>query len=58
MPAVSMPPGTATGKAFIHDLQLSNQAEKKAFIKLKFQKSEGIDVFALHSFQLTNHQTK
>jgi hypothetical protein len=36
MTSGSMPPHTNGGKTFIHDPRMSNQAETKASIKLKF----------------------
>lgn len=36
MTAGSMPPHTLNGKTFLHDPRISNQAETKAALKLKF----------------------
>ena len=58
MTAGSMPPNTHSGKTFLHDPRISNVAETKAFLKLKFTTTTGKEVFALRSFQLMNKKTK
>jgi DNA repair protein RAD50 len=58
MTAGSMPPNTHNGKTFLHDPRISNVAETKAFLKLKFTTTSGKEVFALRSFQLMNKKTK
>ena len=58
MTAGSMPPNTHNGKTFLHDPRISNMAETKAFLKLKFITLQGKEVFALRSFQLLNRKNK
>ena len=50
MTSGSMPPNTQNGKTFIHDPRISNVAETKSSIKLKFTTIKGKQVFALRSF--------
>ena len=58
MTAGTMPPHTMAGKTFIHDPRISNQAETKASLKLKFKTIKGKEVFAMRSFMLMNKKNK
>lgn len=50
MTSGSLPPHTQGGKSFVHDPRISDQAETKASIKLKFDTIKGTSVFAFRSF--------
>ena len=54
----SMPPHTNNGKTFVHDPRISNAAETKAAIKLKFNSVAGKSIFALRSYQLLNRKDR
>jgi DNA repair protein RAD50 len=54
----SLPPNTNGGKAFIHDPKISDTADTKASIKLKFCTTQGKEVLAFRSFLLTNKKDK
>ena len=58
MTSGTMPPHTMAGKTFVHDPRISNQAETKASLKLKFKTIKGKEVFAMRSFMLTNKKSK
>lgn len=53
-----MPPHTLNGKTFLHDPRISNQAETKAALKLKFNSNQGKEIFAMRSYQLLNRKNK
>jgi hypothetical protein len=53
-----MPPNTHAGKTFIHDPRISNQAETKAVVKLKFNSTQGKNIFAMRSYMLMNRKNK
>ena len=50
MTSGSMPPHTLAGKTFIHDPRISNQAETKAALKLKFNSIRRQSIFAMRSY--------
>ena len=50
MTSGSMPPHTLAGKTFIHDPRISNQAETKAALKLKFNSIRRQPIFAMRSY--------
>ena len=58
MTSGSMPPHTLAGKTFIHDPRISNQAETKAALKLKFNSIRRQPIFAMRSYQLLNRKNK
>lgn len=54
----SLPPGTRSGQSFINDPSMTDTAEVKANIKLRFTNRQGHPTVVVRSFQLTKKRTK